>query len=506
MLKINCKNIFEIALTRFHKTSSFIAGLLAKFCFCKGATCPYLAFLMFYALLAILNKTPRKNQLKKSFLVGFCFGLGYFGATLYWVLEPFKCVGMGDFGYIAVAALILYLSLYSACSCLLTKMFQRDRFSQILFFCVFWTFFEYLRGIVFTGFPWNLIGYAAFDIPYFCQIADSLGIYGVSFLFLLIISLLTYRKTLIYGGALGIFVVLYGYYKIEISSAYDHLDFQNNVRIVQPSIAQEDKMNRHKFRNNLEGHLSLSGFSEAYTGKKLIIWPEAAVTLPLNENNGILEYISSHIKHDNVFLLTGSDSKDAGSIYNSFSVVAKNTKILQIYDKRHLLPFGEFIPEFLLGMGLRKVTKGALNFSRGSKTRCIKIDGFDEFEVLICYEIVFPGEILDSQRSKWILNITNDAWFKTTDGPEQHLRTTCLRAIEEGRPIVRCANNGVSCLIDCHGRVLKKLETNTIGCIDDTIPKTFRKTFYSRYGNSAILLMLALFFMIAVFIRKRENL
>jgi len=323
---------------------------------------------------------------------------------------------------------------------------------------------------------------------------------------LFILTTTTYRKTFAHGIIALIFVILYGYYKTEISKNYKHLENKNNITIVQPSIPQEDKLNLNKFRSNLEMHLSLSNISDIYNGKKLIIWPEAAINTPINEKNGLLEYISSHIKHEGIFIITGADRKDENrNIYNSFRVIGKNSKTLQIYDKRHLLPFGEFIPEFLLNLGLRKITQGALNFSSGSKTRTVKVNGFDDFDVLICYEIVFPGEILDSKNSKWILNITNDAWFKNTDGPTQHLKTTCIRAIEEGRPIVRCANNGISCIIDCNGKILKKLSTDQVDVINSHIPSDYRDTIYSKYKNNLAFIMIGIFFIVAVLLRRKTK-
>ena len=513
MLKINythyreIKNNIDEILGIFHKTFALISGIFAKFCFYDGGFFPFIAFFMFYIVLTILRKIPDETKLKNSFSTGFWFGIGYFGSTLYWVIQSFKCVGMGNYGYIAVIVLVLYLSLYSALACLLTRLLQTNRINQILFFCIFWVAGEYLRGIAFTGFPWNLIGYATLEIPYFCQAADIFGIYGISFIFLLAVTTLSYKKTFLYGIALSLITLSYGYYKVEIFSDYKQLEHKNNITAVQASIQQEDKLNPNKFRDNLEKHIALSNFSGVSDGKRLVIWPEAAINTTINSNNGVLEYISSHISHPDTFIFTGADRRDANNtIYNSSCIIGTNAKILQTYDKRHLLPFGEFIPEFLLDLGLRKVTQGALNFSRGNASRSIKINNFDQFDVLICYEIVFPGEILDNKDTKWILNITNDAWFKVTDGPMQHLKTVCLRAIEEGRPIVRCANNGISCIIDCKGKIISKLNTNQIGAINSSVPSQYIETIYSRYKNMPIFfIMIILFLATYIFRRKSKN-
>jgi apolipoprotein N-acyltransferase len=405
---------------------------------------------------------------RRSFSSGFAFGVGYFGSSLYWIAESFKCVGLGDYGYIAVAALVLYLSIYPAVVCLLSLKIAKTRIQFMLLFVVFWTLSEYARGIVFTGFPWNLVGYATYKIPYFPQIADLLSIYGVSFLYLLICIFLLYRKTIIASTCIFATVLLYGYLRINYGNFTETLNNEYVVRIVQPSISQEDKMDPKKFKENLNKHLSISDLNNpSPSRKRLIIWPEAAINAPITKQNGILEYIGSFLTDKNTYLITGCDIIDnKNNIYNGACVIGNNGKVLQTYSKRHLLPFGEFIPEFLLELGLKKVTPGITNFSRGNSTRTVQIEGVDKFDMVICFEIVFPWEICDDNSSTWILNLTNDTWFGNSDGPTQHLVTTCFRAIEERKPIVRVANNGISCLIDRYGKVLQKLDANVIGYID----------------------------------------
>lgn len=488
-------------LVSFPKLSAFFAGTLLKFCFCKETTFPILIFPVFAILLCVLRMSSRK----KSFSIGYCFGMGYFSSTLYWIAESFKCVGFRNYGYIAVLFLVLYISLYPAIACWLTKKFATTRLNFLLFFSIFWVLAEYLRGIIFTGFPWNLIGYIAYDIPYFSQIADIFGIYGVSFLLILVTSLLTTKKTTIYGLSLLILTIFYGYYKVNFFNEHIESKNQNSITLVQPSISQEDKINVEKFKENLDRHIKLSNESKIYSGKKLIIWPEAAINIPLKSQSDILQYVASSIKNDKSYIITGCDRFDEEKkLYNSIYVFGKDAKVNQIYDKRHLLPFGEFIPEFLLDLGLKKLTVGLINFSNGNLSRTMKIDGFHSFEAVICYEIAFPGEIVDNNESSWILNITNDSWFKDSDGPTQHLKTVSFRAIEEGKSIVRCANNGISCIIDCNGRISDILQTDEIGKIDSQMPGKQQSTIFSQYKNSTILCFLSIFLISLIVRRKRK--
>jgi apolipoprotein N-acyltransferase len=428
------------------------------------------------------------------------FGCGYFGSTLFWVAEAFKCVGLGAYGYLAVLVLVIYLSIFPAVTCFLSTKLAKTKTDLLIIFPVFWTLCEYVRGWLFTGFPWNLIGYAAYGGLYFTQIADIFGVYGVSFFFLLSSCLITNKKTILHGIVVFFAISSYGIYKIELYDGYIIPDQTDNISIIQPSIPQEDKMNPKKIRECLAKHVEISDFDS--DGKRLIIWPEAAVGFPLDAQNEIGHLL---INKDDVFVITGTDRFTRGrELFNSLKVIGKKSEVLQVYDKRHLLPFGEFIPEWLLDLGLRKVVPGIINYLPGKRTRTITLPGFNQFDVIICYEIIFPGEIMDSRDSSWILNITNDSWFKESDGPAQHLRTTCFRAIEEGRSIARCANNGISCIIDCNGRIVKFLKTNDIGKIDHMMPMKYQNTIFSRYNNGMILSIL-LITLLAVMINSRRR-
>jgi apolipoprotein N-acyltransferase len=349
---------------------------------------------------------------------------------------------------------------------------------------------EYARGIIFTGFPWNLLGYLTYDFPCFSQIASVLGSYGVSFFVVLTIALLTTRRTLLWGIAVCTAVCSYGYVRLHTQGDVITPAERVHVLAVQPSISQYDKVNKARYDQNLSKHIILSEFNNTHLEKTLIVWPEAAIDASQMRRGDIRQYIGNLIRSEGLYIVTGADRMDDdGGMYNGAVVLGKDGKVLQTYDKRHLLPFGEFIPEFLLDLGLRKVTPGTLNFSRGTSSRTISIDGLEKFNLAICYEIVFPGDVLDDRNSKWILNITNDAWFGNSDGPSQHMRSVCFRAIEEGRAIVRVANNGISCVIDCNGRVVNKLETNEIGAIKADMPMPYRDTFFSVHGNKTILLL-----------------
>ena len=501
MLKRNLEII-----TRFPRLSCFVAGLLLKFCFCKGICFPILLIPAFAILLHNVRLSSKKSRV---FELGYFFGLGYFSSTLYWIAESFKCVGLGNYGYLAVAVLVLYLSIYPALSCLFAKLFARTRRSLLILFSVFWVASEYLRGILFTGFPWNLIGYASYEIPYFPQIADIFGIYGVSFFVVLITAFLTYKKTFFHAVSVLVLICSYGCYKIHFFDEYLESNQKAVVTLVQPSIPQEDKMDAGKFKENIDKHIRLSLRSnkklQIYEGKRLIVWPEAAINIPLEPDGEILRYISSALKN-NEAVISGCDRYDLKRhLFNSAYVFGSDGKVVQIYDKRHLLPFGEYIPNFLRIWGLKKVTSGIINFSEGSLSRTIKLTGADPFDLLICYEIAFSGKIIDTPESAWILNITNDSWFKDSDGPTQHMKMACFRAIEEGKSVARCANNGISCFIDCNGKIMQLLNTDEIGSISETMPLKNQRTFYSKHRDAPLFLLLLGILILMSLPRRRLN-
>lgn len=499
------ENLNRIA--RFPKVNCLLAGTFLKFCFCKGTCFPIVLLPAFSILVYYIWSAPKKRD---TFFLGYCFGLGYFSSTLYWIAESFKCVGLGNYGYISVAALVLYISLYPALACLFAKCFSKNKVSFSISFPVFWVIFEYVRGFLFTGFPWNLIGYAAYEIPYFSQVADVFGVYGVSFLVLLITLLLTSMRTVIYAVLLFGVVCSYGVYKVRFFDGYIESAQRAPVTLVQPSISQEDKMNLNKFKNNIDRHLGLflknEKVAKIYGGTRLVIWPEAAINSPVVSEDPVLTYIASAIAGSSRIIISGCDRYDSErKLYNSVYVFGSDAKVIRIYDKRHLLPFGEYIPEFLKVCGLRKVASGITNFSEGTHPRTISLPNLDPFDIVICYEIAFPGEIVDNSDSSWILNITNDSWFKDSDGPTQHMKMACFRAIEEGRSVARCANNGISCIIDCHGNIKAMLKTDEIGTIDEMMPLKWCRTIYSRYKNKPMFVMLSFAFGISLLLGQKRK-
>ena len=215
------------------------------------------------------------------------------------------------------------------------------------------------------------------------------------------------------------------------------------------------------------------------------------------------------------FLLTGSiRTSDRGvkpfQLWNSFHALSANGTIEKTHDKFHLVPFGEYLPlgDFLRKyLGLKKITAGRTDFSAGPGPQTIKVPTLPSFSPLICYEVIFAdGVVAAGSRPKWLLNITNDAWFGTSSGPYQHFAMARLRAVEQGLPLIRAANTGISGVVDPFGRVIKQLSLNTQGVIDSPLPKPTRKpTAYSRFGDWPILGLAILLLISSILGEKRAR-
>ena len=326
-------------LIKYSILSVLVAGSLLKFAFGDYKYYGFICFILsFNILITLLNKCLESRQLKFSFIIGYLFGFTYFLFTLSWVTNSFKYVGLpGLYAYIALLLLVIILSIYPAIACLATVYFSTNKYNLNIYLAIFWTITEYLRSILFTGFPWNLIGYTTYNFTYFIQIADVLGIFGVSFILLLILALLRNKKQYIYGLLILLMTLLYGIYKIEIFNDYIIPSKRDNITIVHPSINQQEKLNSNLFWDNIDRHIYLSSVDNINPNNNtLIIWPEAAINDTLNDI--IIKYLSNMVTNDKTLLLTGVDRRDNNKSYNSAVIINNNNEIVKYYDKRHLVP------------------------------------------------------------------------------------------------------------------------------------------------------------------------
>jgi apolipoprotein N-acyltransferase len=445
---------------------------------------------------------------RAGFASGWWFGFGYFIVSLYWIgaaflVEPDKFALLLPLG---VAALPAGLSLFWGGACAVAIMFWRPGWSRILLLALCFAGAEWLRGNILTGFPWNLIGFASLGLGGVSQLAAFSGIYGVT----LAMLIWAFSPALLVGReknhrvlALSLITIVAVWVggSLRIAPVADATN-RPMIRVVQPNISQNKKWARTYRNENISRYFRLSptgrgGLRDGLKNIDILVWPESAFPA-FYEESPVLKKLVADMLPDKTLLIMGAIRREkqpggATQNYKSFnSVLAINRtgEVTAAYDKAHLVPFGEYLPaeSWLKLLGVRKLVAIPGNFSSGPGSRTITVAGYPAFAPLICYEIAFPGAGVDKRkRPEWIANVTNDGWFGHTAGPYQHLAQAQLRAIEEGLPVVRAANTGISAVIDPFGRVIASLKLGQQGVVDARLPASLPQTFFSRYGNLVFL-------------------
>lgn len=464
----------------------------------------YLIPFVFISLTGLLLLTSTETSLKNSFWVGWMFGLGYHVTGLYWIAFALG-VDIHQFWWLipfTVLGLPAFFAIWPGFALLFSTLIGAKGLARCITFAFFLAVGEWLRGHFLTGFPWNLIGYTwSFSIE-MIQITSIIGIYGLTTLTILL-GCLPYGiiKDKRMGDFLAVCVLFIGFFVFgtqrltkEPTQYFEAI----NLRIVQPSISQTLKWDIKKTTQNYKKLLSLSTLP---TEMKLthIIWPESAIPFYLEENLWRRQEIMSKLP-PNCLLITGGLRREfeggtIDKIWNSLLVVDHNSNVIGIYDKSHLVPFGEYVPlrNWVPGI-VKKVTFGSIDFSSGPGPRTLNLPQTPALSPLICYEGIFPGKVTHLEnKPEWMINVTNDAWYGKTSGPYQHFEIVRMRAVEEGIPMVRVANTGISGIIDPIGRVLHTLELDEMGVIDTPLPKPLQKpTFFSKFKHIPFLIILFL--------------
>lgn len=481
---------------------------------------PYYTFLAgFLSITGLLIILDFARSNRRRFILGLLFGFMHHVTGLYWISNSLL-VEADKFAWLipfAVSAIPFYLALYTAFICWLTYKLEFKGFAKILFFSSAWVFAEIIRGTAFTGFPWNLAGYIFLGSPEISQAAAYVGVYGLSLLAMMIYSApymvfcslvefkLYNRAAKISFSILYLLPVVFATALIAMNGKTQMMKyngkFENTkIRIVQPNISQQEKMDKLRLGAQLYDFYTLSVSDSQTDGfvPDLIIWPEAATPFDIKNSPQFRDEVSDIVPYS-AHLLLGSIRyvNDGQSAYNSMEIIDSEGNLLQdkYYDKHHLVPFGEYIPFRKTFPFVESIAGGHGDFWEGDGPKTINIENSPAFSPNICYEIIFPGEVTDNKtefdkRAKFIVNLTNDAWFGESSGPYQHLDISRMRAIEEGVPVIRAANTGVSAVIDVNGTILKKLELNEKGVIDIKLPKAKdAPTYFSNNGNKTILVI-----------------
>ena len=474
----------------------------------------------FAGLLWLLDAAAQSPRpLRASAVTAWLFGVGHFLVGVHWIAEPFL-VDAARHGWLipfALAGLAGGLALFPAATGLITvalaRRFALAGITQALAFAAVWVFLEWVRSWLFTGFPWNLTGYVWAATPEVMQAAAFVGIFGVSLLTMVVgaapaalagprtgpgsgRSASAWVAVAFFTIALPAAVWAGGALRLSAAPVYSPDDTAAMVpgvrlRIVQANIPQRRKWQPGLRAGHLQRHVALSrqpSPDPSTPPPTHVIWPETAVPFFL-ANDDVARTVAAAAAPRNGALITGAPrragSPGDGRFWNAAHVITSDGRITANYDKAHLVPFGEYVP--LRGvLPIDKLVPGQGDFSAGAGRLTIAIPGLPSVSPLICYEAIFPGAVArQDTRPGWLLNLTNDAWFGTFAGPQQHFAIAATRAVEEGLPLVRAANTGISAVVDPYGRPVVMLGLGVEGVIDSGLPLALpTPTPYARWGNA----------------------
>jgi apolipoprotein N-acyltransferase len=471
------------------------------------------------AFVGLLWQLDGVRHRRGAFLLGWAFGVGQFAAGLYWVGIAFF-VDAPAYAWMvpfAVAGLAAGLAIFTGLVTLAVWLVPWYGVARVLTFAVAWSAAEWLRGHVLTGFPWNLQA----TVWSFSDIAvQPVALFGAYGLTLVTVFAALAPATLVAAGgpwrrwgasavAAVVIAAMFGGGALRLDAAPtlgSDTVADVRLRLVQANIPQQLKWDPELRRDHLERHIEMSAGGPDSEAVTHVIWPETAVSYFLENTEGLRGALARAVP-DGGRLLTGLPRFEGGGddtvLYNSLVALDQEGATRARYDKFHLVPFGEYVP-FSRWLPLERLTPGRLDFSAGPGPRTLRSDGLPPFSPLICYEAIFPGNVLNAEdRPEWLLNITNDAWFGVSSGPYQHLASARLRAVEEGLPLVRAANTGISIVVDAHGRELHRLGLNRRGTIDADLPRALETmTVYARLGDLPFAGILAIVLILAGYLRK----
>lgn len=464
---------------------------------------------------------------RRSFADGLLWGLGYFAVGSLWIIEAFN-VPPADFAALGppiVGGLAVVLAIFIALSCLSWTWIARRLptlgrgWARVVLFAVLIAAFEWLRGHVFTGYPWNPFGHVWAFASELLQPAAWVGVYGLS---ALTVALLALPAALADGPgrstALACAVLILPFIAAAprtLMSEATRDDSGPMLRLVQPNIPQGEKWLHDRRDAHLARLLRMSEVDRP-ASVRLVIWPETAVPFLLDQSPDYLREVAAAVPPGG-YLMTGAprgamtaaeerivSPGNRQPIWNSLHVIDTSGTIRATYDKLHLVPLGEYLP-LRRYYALLADTIGRGSFEAGVDRRTIRLPGLPPVGVIICYEAIFPAAVVDPvDRPAWILNVTNDSWFGASSGPYQHLVSARVRAIEEGLPLVRVANTGISAVVDRFGRVEAQLGMEKTGVIDRNLPPPGPATLFARFGDSIFALTLLIFTLPLVWIAMRN--
>ncbi|MBA8877335.1 apolipoprotein N-acyltransferase [Phyllobacterium myrsinacearum] len=508
---------------------AFLMGALASF-----ALPPYdffaVCFISFPVLVWLIDGAVDNagagpiRRLLPAAMIGWWFGFGYFVFGLWWIGNALL-VDAAHFAWaipLAILGLPAVLAFFYAFAAALARLFWSEGLGRILSLAFAFGVAEWLRSFVLTGFPWNAIGYAAMPVPVLMQSSVIVGLLAMNALAVLVFSvpaLLASRRDIKTGVVLALILICahvgYGFYRLKMATLVAKGPI---VRIVQPSIAQDLKFDAGARRDIFDKYLAMSDQAPKAGAAKpgVIVWPETAVPYILTKTPDALQAIADTLEEGQVLLAGAIRMEEPGGsqqplYYNTIYTINDAGEIVGAADKVHLVPFGEYLPleGILRNLGLSEVVEMPGGFTAGASRQSLQVNDSFVALPLICYEAIFPAELgYQGAPADAIINVTNDAWYGDTPGPYQHFRQAQLRAVEQGLPLVRAANNGLSAVVDPYGRIIDALALDAVGVVDAALPGKVQLPLSEALRRLQFLIVLCAIFaaVLAYFYRDRRRL
>ena len=491
-----------------------------NFTFVNFFTFSILLFLIFIIKKKTITIYRKKKSNRYFFYFGCSFGFGFFLFGNYWISislthdEIFK--NLIPFSFILIP---LFLSLFFGLAILVIGRFSEKNIFFILFFSLVFSIFEYLRGSLLTGFPWNLISYTWSWSIESIQILSIVGAYSLSLISLtffcipfLFFQNKILKKNVVFSlSFLLIFLINYFYGTYKINNSNYEFDENFYVKVISPNFSLKDYSTKSE-NDQLKRLIKISDPEK--DKKTLFIWPEGIFyeshlqNIILYKDLFLGKFSENHLIALGINNYVNIDDSTNKKYFNSLVILNHKLEILSVYNKVNLVPFGEFLPfeKILSKIGIKKITQGYSSFSPGDVREIVNLGSkFNKKSILplICYEIIYPGKMKNkNQYPSLVINISEDAWFGDSIGPYQHYSKAVYRSIEKGVFIARSANRGISAFIDPNGRALKLLGTSESGNFEYQMPHFAVPTLYSEHGNKIFLLLIFLYIFLTLIFKK----
>ena len=480
----------------------------------------FLIIPLFFYLIVYISKKSQSVYRKKPykinlFLFGLSFGFGFYLSGVSWIVnsltfdDNFKI--LIPFGLILIPS---FLGLFIAIPILLIGPNLKLNFSSLIIFSATLAFSDYLRAKLFTGFPWNLWAYSTSWIIEIIQILNHIGLYAYNLIvvtlfalpIIILFKISNIKKilTLFLSILFILSLYIYGNYTLNKNERFlETIENREFIKVISPNFELKYGLSENEIKERLKNIIRYSEPSKEKT--TLFVWPEGVFSSYSYDEILTFKELFKKSFSENHYIILGSNKLDpiSGQYFNSMLVLDNNLEIIDNYNKRKLVPFGEFLPfeKFFNNFGLKKITEGHGSFLRGKTNKNVFVDNFNILP-LICYEIIFTDLIQKSKvETNLIVNISEDGWFGETIGPDQHFAKSIFRAIENNTFLVRSANKGISAIIDNKGNIVRQLDSNEAGNIELEIPLIKS----NKNKNDLIFFALLITYLFIFFIYKKYD-